>query len=260
VSGRVVMGLVAASWLASALAAKNADIERGNERYEAGEYDEAMAAYDAAEEELGERPELHYNRGLVHFARDEGEEARKAFEHGTESEELSVRASAEYELGNLEFDAGAWDAAIARYINCLKADPEHEAAKWNLELALQRKQQEQEEQEEQQDEEQQDEEQQDEESQDEEQEENQDEEEQQDEGQDEEQQDEEQQQEEQQDEGEQEQEQPQDEQQEQPGEQQPQPQPVDRADLDKALEQLDEEDPFGAGRPAPVLVPVEKDW
>ncbi len=35
---------------------------------------------------------------------------------------------------------------------------------------------------------------------------------------------------------------------------------MDKADLDKALEQLDEQDRFLLGRPPALMVPVEKDW
>ena len=272
IGGKLSLTLLAAGWLATALATKNGDIERGNAAYEAGDYEAALSSYDAAEEWLGERAELHYNRGLVQLAQENKEEARKAFEHGTEADDPQVRASAEYEIGNIDFDAEAWDAAIQRYTNCLKANPEHRAAKWNLELALLRKKQQEEEQEEQenQDQENQDQENQDQENQDQEKndeqqdeqqqdEQQQDEEKQDEEKQDEEKQDEEKQDEEQQDQQDQ-QDQQQDQQDQQQDEQQPQPQPMDKADMDKALEQLDEQDRFLLGRPPAVMIPVEKDW
>ncbi|MCA9659139.1 MAG: tetratricopeptide repeat protein [Myxococcales bacterium] len=274
-SSKLVLGLVAAGWLATALASKNGDIEAGIAAYDAGDYDAALEAYAAAEETLGERAEIAYDRGLALLAKDDREAARKAFERGTESDNPQVRASSEYELGNLDFDAELWEAAIERYIACLKIDPEHASAKWNLELARLKKKQQEEEQEKQENEDQEnqdqdkqdeDQENQDQENQDQEDQENQDQENQdkQDEGEDEKEQEQEQ---DQQGEDEQEEEKEQNQQgdqepekDEQKGEQQPQQQPVERADLDKALEELDAQDDFFSGRPLGRQQPVAKDW
>ncbi|MEZ4447936.1 MAG: hypothetical protein R3B09_00565 [Nannocystaceae bacterium] len=276
-SAKALLGLVAAGWLANALASTNSDIDAGIAAYEAGDHDAALAAYAAAEATLGERPELHYDRGLALLAKDDREAARKAFEHGTESDDPRVRASAEYELGNLDFDASAWDAAIERYTNCLKQDPSHQSAKWNLELALLKKKQEEEEkkkeEQEKQDDENKDDENKDDENKDDENkdDENKDDENKDDENKDEKDKDEqdkdekdkddenkdEQDKDENKDQGDQNKDEQDKGQQDQP---QPQPQPMDRADLDKALEQLDAEDDFFLGRPVGRQVPVEKDW
>ena len=222
ISSKTMLGLLAAGWLAEALASTHGDIDAGVAAYNAGDSEAALTSYAAAEADLGERPEIHFNKGLALLAKDDKEGARKAFEHGTESEFSAVHASAEYELGNLELDAEAFDAAIERYTKCLKLRPDHANAKWNLELALLKKKQKEEEEEKKKKEE----------------EKNKDEEKKDEEKKDEQKKD----------------EQKQD---EQP---QPQPQPLDRADLDKALEQLDAEDQFQLGRPQGRQVPVEKDW
>src|SRR5688572_10900345 len=152
----------------------DADVERGVAAYEAKEFDQALAAFDAAVARRGEHPELSYDRGLALLAKDERDPAQAAFDRGTEGSDANVRASAHYELGNLAFDAEDWDTAIAAYIECLKALPDHANAKWNLEMALaakkaaEEKQDEEKQDEEKQDEEKQDEEKQDEEKQDEE--------------------------------------------------------------------------------------------
>jgi len=246
---KFLVTLLATGWLATTLAATNGDIDRGVLAYKNGDYDEAAEHYEAAEQTLGERPELHYNRGLVLLAQEDREAARKAFEHGTESDEAQVRASAEYEIGNLDFDAEAWDGAIQHYIACLKEDPEHHNAKWNLELALERKRQQEEEQEKNKDE-------QDQENQDQE---NQDQEDKDQENKDQENKDQENKDE--QDQEKQDQEKQDQEKQDPPQQQPPPPQPVDKADMSKALEQLDEEDNFTLGRPAGVMRrPVAKDW
>ena len=264
---KTLLGLVAAGWLAEALASTHGDIDAGVAAYRAGDSEAALQSYAAAEADLGEQPEIHFNKGLALLAKDDKEGARKAFEHGTESEHAAVAASAEYELGNLELDAEAFEPAIDRYIKCLKLQPDHASAKWNLELALLKKKQKeeeekkkQEEQDKKKDEEKKDEEKKDEEKKDEEKKD----EEKKDEPKDEEKKDE-PKDEEKKDEPKPEEEKPepkqdepkQDEQKEQP---QPEPQPLDRADLDKALEQLDAEDQFQLGRPMGRQAPVERDW
>jgi len=250
VTGKTMLALVAAGWLAEALASTNADIDAGVAAYLAGDSDAALTHYTTAEADLGERPEIHFDKGLALIAKGDKEAARTAFEHGTESEFPKVHASAEYELGNIELDAEAFDAAIERYIKCLKLEPEHANAKWNLELALLKKQQkEDEEKKKQEEEKKKDEDKKDEDKKDEDK------------------QDEDKKDEDKKDDQQKSDEQNKDEQnkeeqkpEEQKGQPQPQPQPLDKADLDKALEQLDEEDLFQLGRPQGRQVPVEKDW
>ncbi len=260
---KTLLGLIAAGWLAEALASTHGDIDAGVAAYRAGDSEAALSSYAAAEADLGEQPEIHFNKGLALLAKDDKDGARKAFEHGTESEHAAVAASAEYELGNLELDAEAFEPAIDRYIKCLKLQPDHASAKWNLELALLKKKQKEEEEEKKKKEEQdknKDEEKKDEENKDEE---NKDEEKKDEEKKDEEKKDEpkdEEKKDEPKDEEKKDEpkdEPKQDEQKEQP---QPEPQPLDRADLDKALEQLDAEDQFQLGRPMGRQAPVEKDW
>jgi Ca-activated chloride channel family protein len=275
IAGKTMLALVAAGWLAEALASTHADIDAGVAAYTAGDSDAALERYTAAEADLGERPEIHFNKGLALLAKGDKEGARKAFEHGTESEVSAVHASAEYELGNIELDAEAFDPAIERYIKCLKLQPEHANAKWNLELALLKKQQKEDEEKKKQEEEKkkQDEENKDEENKDKKDEDKKDEdkkdeekpdEEKKDEPKpDEEKKDEEKKDEPKPDEGKKDEPKPEEQKPDEKNEQQqpqPQPQPLDKADLDKALEQLDEEDLFQLGRPQGRQVPVEKDW
>jgi len=278
--------LIAGGWLAQVLASTDGDVDRGIEALEAGDFEAALTHFEAAEKRRGERPELEYDRGLALWALGRTEDAAKAFERGTESEDETVRSSSHYQLGNAAFGDEDYEAAIAAYEACLRALPEHQNAKWNLELALRKKkeqdeqrekeeqEQEQEDQEDQEDQDQEDQDQEDQEDQDQE---NQDQETQDQETQDQENQDQENQDQENQDKEDQEKEQEQEQEQEQQGQDQqeseqdsqgkpdapppaPEPKAFDEADLDKALEQLDEEDRFMLGRPNAPRRPVEKDW
>lgn len=282
-SSKLLATLLAAGWLAEALAGKNSDIEAGIAAYNAGDHEAAIASYAAAEADLGERPEIFYDRGLALLAKGDKDEARKAFERGTESTNAQVHASSEYELGNLDLDAEAFDEAIGHYIKCLKTQPEHANAKWNLELALLKKKQKEEEEKKKKEQEEKDKQDQQDENKDEENEDKKDEP-KQDEKKDEEKKDE-QKPEDKKDEPKPDEPKPEDKKDEpkkdepkpepKPDEKkqdepkpedsksqpqpQPQPQQLDKADLDKALEQLDAEDKFQLGRPARP-VQVDKDW
>ena len=254
-----------AGWLAVALASTDADVEAAILAYENADYDDAYARLEAAVARRGERAELFYDRGLVDLGAEDLEAAKAAFQHGTESEHAAVRASSHYELGNLAMIGEDWEAAITAYIECLRTAPDHDSAKWNLELALERKR-EQDEQDEQDDgepgEDEQDEGEPGEDEQDEPGEDEQDEQDEQDDGE----QDEQEQPEDGQDQPEGEQDQPEDEQDQPEGEQdqneqdQPEMSPVESADLDAALDELDREDAFMFGRPRGGRGKVEKDW
>ena len=138
--GRSIAAVLLAGWLADRLASTDADVEAGIDAYDAGDHDAALGHYDRALERLGERGEISFDRGLALLAKEDTEGAHIAFERASESEATDVRASALYQLGNIALDAEDFDGAIERYVECLKAQPEHANAKWNLELALLRKQ------------------------------------------------------------------------------------------------------------------------
>ena len=279
-SSKLLATVLAAGWLAEALAGKHSDVEAGIAAYEAGDHEAALTAFAAAEADLGERPEIFYDRGLALLAKGDKDAARKAFERGTESPNSQVHASSEYELGNLDLDAEAFEPAIEHYIKCLKTQPDHANAKWNLELALLKKKQKEEEEKKKKEQEEQDKKDQQDQNKDDQKDENKDQ--QNDENKDEnkDQQKPDENKDEKKDEPkpdepkpDEKQDQPKDEKKDQPKEQpkpedgskqeqpqpQPQPQPLDKADLDKALEQLDAEDKFQLGR-ASRPVQVEKDW
>lgn len=151
-SVRVLLAALLAGWLADQLARPDRDVEAGIEAYEARELEVALDRFDAAIARHGDRPELSLNRGLVLLAQGDADAARRAFERASESEDPEVRASAFYERGNVAFDAEDWDAAIEAYVECLKARPDHANAKWNLELARLRKQEQEKEDEDEEDE------------------------------------------------------------------------------------------------------------
>ncbi len=265
-------------WLAQALASTDSDVDAAIVAYDGEDYEEATERLDAAVARRGERAELYYDRGLILVATGDLDGARELFQNGTLSEDPQVRASSHYQLGNLGLAQEDWDSAIDEFEKCLRILPDHQNAKWNLELALLRKQeQEEREKQEQEEQEQQDQGEQDQGEQGEDQQEqdqgeqgeDQQEQDQGEQGEDQQQQDQGEQGEDQQqqDQGEQgEQDQQQDQQQGQQDQPQPQPgdeqqaQAIESGELDAALDELDRQDAFMFGRPRGSGRKVEKDW
>lgn len=132
--------LLVAGAIARALAAPDPDMQAAKVAYEEQRFEPAGELLAKVQERRGDRPEIAFNQGLLAMAQDDDDSAKKLFERASESTQSELRASARFELGNLAFDAQDWDSAIADYIECLKARPLHEDAKWNLELALAKKQ------------------------------------------------------------------------------------------------------------------------
>ena len=129
------------------------DLERGNRLYREGRYEEAVAAYRGALEDGEGTPELHYNLGTALLALGRYTEAERHLQLALRDVDPALRHRAYYNLGNRYLraarentDARAQttqlDAAIEAYKRALRLAPSDAEAKWNLELA-QRKRDEQ---------------------------------------------------------------------------------------------------------------------
>lgn len=121
------------------LRSKSASVEEGNARMKAGKADEALAAYDKAVTELPGEPGVRFARGTALSALSRFDEAAEEFLRATEAKETPLKASAFYNLGNAFFKKDKFDEAIAAYRRALALDPKNERAKWNLEIALKKK-------------------------------------------------------------------------------------------------------------------------
>ena len=120
----------------------NRAVESGNASMKSGKAEEALADYDKAVAELPSDAGAHFNRGNALFALSRFEEATGEFLRATQSQEPSLKASAFYNLGNSYFKNDKYSEALAAYRHTLAMDPTNERAKWNLELALQKKKEE----------------------------------------------------------------------------------------------------------------------
>ncbi len=120
----------------------NRAVESGNANMKNGKAEDALADYDKAVAELPSDPGAHFNRGNALFALSRFEEASAEFLRATQATLPSLKASAFYNLANSYFKNDKYSEAIAAYRHALGLDPSNGRAKWNLELALQKKKEE----------------------------------------------------------------------------------------------------------------------
>ncbi len=122
----------------------------GNERFDEQEYDAALAEYRQAQVEDPDLAAPYYNAANAYNRQAQLEAAQAQAQQALKTADPDLAARAWYNLGNAYFDAEQWPPAIAAYQEALRLAPDDLDAKHNLELALQKlEEQEQQEQEQQ---------------------------------------------------------------------------------------------------------------
>jgi Ca-activated chloride channel family protein len=114
-------------------------ITAGNGQMKAGKPSEALNSYDKAVKELPGDPGAHFDRGTALAALSRFDEAGEEFLHATEAKDPGLKAAAFYNLGNAFMKKDKFKEAIEAYKRSLTLNPKDERAKWNLEIALQKK-------------------------------------------------------------------------------------------------------------------------
>ncbi|MGD0838267.1 MAG: tetratricopeptide repeat protein, partial [Polyangia bacterium] len=122
----------------------NRPTEAGNASMKNGKPEEALTQYNKAVTDLPTDPGAHFNRGNALFALSRYEEASQEFLRATQEGSPGLRSAAFYNLGNTHFKNDKFDDAVAAYRHALALDPSNANAKWNLELALQKRKEEEE--------------------------------------------------------------------------------------------------------------------
>jgi Ca-activated chloride channel family protein len=115
-----------------------ASSSRGRKAYEAKKYAEAADAYLRAQE-LAPSAQNAFNLGTAQIAAGQREQGSATL--APSLQDPALRADAYFNRGNSALAAKANDHAIRDYIEALRANPGHAAAKRNLEIALQRREQ-----------------------------------------------------------------------------------------------------------------------
>jgi Ca-activated chloride channel homolog len=154
----VFLFLLAAAW--DFARAPNPDVDKGNDAYRRGVYDEAITSYRKALEKLPKDPGVHYDLGTALYQKALGaqgkgreellDQAQGEFLLGTDSADTQLKSNSYYNLGNTFLQRDRLDEAIGEYKKALKVEPSNARARHNLELALKRKQQKQQQQQQQQ--------------------------------------------------------------------------------------------------------------
>lgn len=113
---------------------------RGTKAYEAKQYAEAVRSFAKAQE-LAPSARGAFNLGTAEIAAGQREQGSARLADAIRDPEL--RADALFNRGNSALAAKALDHAVRDYVDALKANPSHAAAKRNLEIALMRREQKQ---------------------------------------------------------------------------------------------------------------------
>ncbi len=111
---------------------------RGAQAFEKKEYQKAVEEFRRAHE-LSPSPQSAFNLGTAQIAAGEREQGSATLAQAMK--DPSLRADALFNRGNSALAAKAFDHAIRDYANALRANPAHAAAKRNLEIALQKREQ-----------------------------------------------------------------------------------------------------------------------
>jgi Ca-activated chloride channel family protein len=129
-----------------ALRAPDPDVDQGNEAFKAGRFDEALDRYRSAETR-GADPRLHFDMGAALYKLGEKtadqaaqakllQQAEEQFRRAADSDDVQLKSLAYFNLGNSMYQRQQWEDAVSAYKRALRANPNNEPARHNLEMAL----------------------------------------------------------------------------------------------------------------------------
>ena len=130
----LILSLFLIGWIGSWSQA----IKRGNTHYEAGAYDAALEAYQSAAKDRPEHAISRYNLGAALYQKEEFEKAADEFRQSLDAADPIYRAQGYYNLGNAQAQLNDIEGAIRSYKSALRLNPTDLDTKHNLELALEK--------------------------------------------------------------------------------------------------------------------------
>lgn len=145
--GRLVVGLAALLPILTGDQAAERAVREGNALYQAGQYEAALRAYEAAARAVPDSATIHFNRGNALFKNRDQEAALDQYLAALASEDPGLAGRAKYNIGVIKYrealaaaqryeDALALvKTAVGYFRDSLKLDPGLDDARYNLELA-----------------------------------------------------------------------------------------------------------------------------
>ena len=134
----LILSLFLIGWIGSWSQA----IKRGNTHYNVEAYDAALEAYQSAAKDRPEDAISRYNLGAALYQKQQFEKASDEFRRSLDASDPAHRAQGYYNLGNAQAQLNDIEGAIRSYKSALRLNPADLDAKHNLELALEKLQQE----------------------------------------------------------------------------------------------------------------------
>ena len=131
----VIVALALPSWWRETNS--HASSARGARAYEKEKYAESVKAFTRAQQ-LAPSPRSAFNLGTAEIAAGDREQGSTHMADAIA--DPALRADALFNRGNSALHAKAYDHAVRDYADALRANPNHAAAKRNLEIALSHKQ------------------------------------------------------------------------------------------------------------------------
>lgn len=136
------LAFVLAAW--SPFQAEQPAVREGNEKVLAGDTQAALREYGAAEAAVGAHPEIDYDRGVALQRAGREAEARDAYRRAQDRGASAALASrALQNTGNALAAKGDRAGAIAAFAEALARDPANEDARYDLEVLLRRREEDQ---------------------------------------------------------------------------------------------------------------------
>ena len=146
----VALGLITGVPHGAVAQGARSQVEKGNELYRAGKYEEAHQRYLDALRHAPESGAIRFNDGDALYKSKDFQRALDAYRSAVESGDKALQSRAWYNIGNALYRQQHLDDAANAYKQALRLDPNDTDAKYNLERVLQVKKQQQQQQQQQQ--------------------------------------------------------------------------------------------------------------
>ena len=126
-------------------------VQEGNRAFAKADYETALQKYLQAQNELPELAEPLYNAANVSYRQQDYEAARQRLESALPLADKELGKDVFFNLGNTYYQTEQYDLAVEAYKAVLRLNPDDQDAKYNLELSLQKLEEQEQQQQEQQD-------------------------------------------------------------------------------------------------------------